>query len=437
MKAYFIGALVFILVITLGVVSATPEEYLKEFNNNNETCEVIDYFVYDYHCPWFFNSDRYCSTVSTFYRCCTEDKCTTIILDLQSKRFLGDSYSTELIDLNYIKYNLRNGNISQTPFQLEGFDVCSSFGSKEIRQESVNLAASAAESISPLVLEAEKARDVKNIVQNARKIGAVNKFNPYILVAGFTCNYNSEKLNTAVESIANTNAYLNNINKDYAREGYLYGLSSEIDITRANLKSYVESPVSMTRGAANWFINTIVWLFNLASHPGETPGDIPKTEYQVAQEAYGKVAGYNLYLHNPNNAAILQAQNTRISEKDRAYISEYNRFNVEYQKVREIKPSFLKVLFTDLFKNPNYNISYADSLFTEAKSLKNAGEKNYQLNKFNSAIGTISNTKNYLNDSYAIYLRENGIERNYSIWPFIIILILVLVGYFGYKALVI
>ena len=433
MKAYFIGALVFILVITLGIVSASPEEYLKEFNNNNETCEVIDYFVYEYHCPWFFNSDKYCSTVSTFYRCCTEDKCTTVILDLQSKKFLGDSYSTELIDLNYIKYNLRNGNISQTQFQLEGFDVCSSFGSKEIRQESVNLAASAAESISPIILEAEKARDVKNVVQNARKIGVVNKFNPYLLIAGFTCNYNSEKLNIALESLANTNAYLNNINKDYAREGYLYGLSNEIDITRTNLKSYVDSPVSMTRGAANWFINAIVWLFNLASHSGETPGNIPKTEYQIAQEAYGKVVGYNLYLHNPNNAVILQAQNTRINEKNSAYIYEYNQFNEEYQKVKRVKPSFLKVIFTDVFKNPNYNISFADSLFAEVRNLKNAAENNYQENKFNSAMENISNTKNNLNVSYNIYLREEEIERHYSMGPFIIILILILLGYLGYK----
>jgi hypothetical protein len=433
MKVYLNLVLAFFLVVTLGIVSASPEEYLHEFSNNNETCEVIDYFVYDYSCPWFFNSDRLCSTVPTFYRCCTNDKCTTVIFDLQSKKFFRDSSSVELIDLNYIKYSLRNGNISQTQFQLTGFDVCSYFGSKEIKQESVNLAASAAESISPLVLEAERAKNVKNLVQNARKIGIVSKFNPSTLVAGFTCNYNSKKLNIAVESLANTNAYLSNINNNYAREGYISGLSSEIDIARTNLKSYVESPVSMIRGTTNWLANVFVWLFNLSSHPGKIPEGIPKTEYQVAQDAYAQVNSYNLYIHNPNNANILVAQNSRISEKNSSFIYEYNIFNKEYQEVKKIKPSFLTVLFTDVFKNPNYNLSYGNSFFKEASRLKDSGERNYHLNKFNSAIENISNAGSYLNLSQEIYLREQGVKRNYSIWPFFIIAFLIALSYFGYK----
>lgn len=420
------------LVITLSNVSAESEEYLNEFNVPGESCQVIDYFVYDIKCPSFFNSDRHCTTVPTIYACCNEDSCTTIIFDLQNKIFLGDKYNSEIIDLNFIKYGLNNGNISETQFNLKGLDICSPFGYKEIKQESINAAASAAEAISPL-LEVEKAKKIEKTIKVARNVGAVNKFNPAVLAASVTCTYNSEKLNLAIESLANTNVYLSNIKNNYAREGYVYGLTTQIDIAKANLKIYLDSPVSMARGATNWFINAISALFKFAFNPTSGNIEIEKNEYQLAQEAQSQLSGYNLYLHNPNNAQIITNGNVRVNSKISEYNDEYNSFIVNYQRVKGLKPSFLTVLFTNFFMDPNYNISEANSYFEKAKNSKILAEKSIKVYKFNTATSYINESSFYLNLSEPLYIREQQVDRKWDFLPFFILVLIIAGIYFLYQ----
>lgn len=420
------------LVATLSNVGATSEEYINEFNIAGESCEVIDYFVYDIKCPSFFNSERYCNTVPTIYACCNQDLCTTIIFDLKNKIFLEEKYNSEIVDLNFIKYSLNNGNISETQFNLKGFDICSSFGYNEIGQESINVAASAAESISPF-LEVEKARKIEKTIQVARNIGVVNKFNPAVLAASVTCTYNSEKLNQAIESLANTNAYLLNIKNNYAKEGYIYGLTTQIDLAKANLKIYLDSPVSMARGAANWFVNAISALFKFASNSSSGKIDIEKNEYQLALEAQSQLSGYNLYLHNINNAQILTKQNARVNTKISNYNSEYSLLSTNYLRVKNLKPSFITVLFTNFFMDPNYNLSEANSYFATAKQSKGIAENSIKVYKFNTALSYMNQSSNYFSLSEPLYLREHQIERKLDLWPLFLAVLFFVLGYFVYK----
>ena len=184
------------IVLTMSSIEAKAEDYLGEFSLESETCEIIDYFYYDIKCPTIFNSDSLCTRVPVFYACCKESECSTIIFDIQKKSFLEDKHAKELIDLNYIKYNLHNGNLSMIQFDLNGFDVCTYFGKKELRQESLNLGASVAQNIDP---------SLSNKINTAKKLGKVSKFNPTIFIASVGCNYDNDNLEVAMESLSKCN----------------------------------------------------------------------------------------------------------------------------------------------------------------------------------------------------------------------------------------
>ncbi len=401
-----------ILIISINLVQANAEDYLNEFNELGETCRVVDYFVYEYNCPTFFNSQRYCSTVPTFYECCSEESCTRVIFDLENRKFLEEKYNSELIDLNYIKYYLKKGDLSEIQFELNEFDVCYPFGTNKIRQETINLAASTSETIAP-ILGAEKAREINTVVKSARSVGAVSKFNPAILAASISCSYDNKKLNNAIESLLNVNTYLSNIRNDYAKEGYIYGLTTNLNLAKNDLKIYTESLVSISKGAFDWLINVFRALFNLNVDEGL---EIEKTDYQLAQEAYGKVLDYQSYLHNPNNHEIILAQNIRINKKVTEFNEEYESFNRKYGGVKEIKPSFFSISYVFLFKSPNYNLSEANLLLENSKKLQDLAVKDFKARKFNSASNKLIRAQEYLNQSETIYVRENNITRSFSLF---------------------
>jgi len=435
MRSMILLTFVILISVTLVYASAS-EEYISEFNNLDETCEIIDYFVYDIRCPIFFNSERYCSSVPVFYKCCSKEDCITILFDAQNADFLSNSLNSELINLNYIKYSLDNGNMSLTQFDLKGFDVCSYFGTDEIRQESVNIATSTAENIAPTVLNAEKAHKVKKTINTAKKVGKVSKFNPTTLIASVSCVYDDKKLKQAIESLYSCNSYLSNIQNNYAKEGYITHFTEEVNLARLNLKEYIDSPTAQIRGGTNTLFNMIASIFRFFMDLGsgkEAKLEIEKTELDLAREAYSMVSNYNPYIENPNNALILLRHNTRINSKISEYNFEYNSLTTDYKKIKSLKPSIFRVLLTNFFMKPNYNISTADKYFSNAKQSKRNAENLIKVYKFNSAINQISHSSNYLNLTEPIYVRENKINRRIDVVFLFILIILGIAGYFLYE----
>ena len=409
------------------------EDYLGEFNNSGETCEIIDAFVYDVAYPKWWDSEHSLTTLPTFYQCCSGESCTTIIFDIKNKVFLQKEYLAELINLNYIKYNLISKNISEGTFISRGTDVCSYFGGKEIAQETANLASESFEKITP-VLSSESAYKVKSTINTAKKIGAIERFNPSTLIVSVGCNYDNKILKQAVEDLSTCNFYLTNIKNNYAKSGYTQKLNNQISLTKSQLKIYLDSKTAIVRSGANSLLNTLggivnffVSLFTWSQHPNSAPPTltIEKTEYRIAQDVYQQISEYHIYLENPNNEAILQKQDNRINYKKVEFQKDYAIFNGELQEVSKMKPSIISVYFIDLFYKPNYNLSQGFEYFERARDSKYVSERLFFESRFNSAEDISSTILSDLNLSRVVFTRENLVERHFDKrWIYFIIFIL-------------
>lgn len=271
----------------------------------------------------------------------------------------------EIIDLNYIRYNLHNGNLSENYFDIKGLDLCNYFTLSDLRGESLNLASEVVES-GVLMAQTGKTYQVSKTINTARKAGVIGKFNPTIFISSVACGYDNKKLKIALEVLAQANSYLSNINYGYSQEGYVNSLTNSISSAKYYLDEYIKSPVAMVRGGTNWFLNALKFLFGTAMNPTEKQ-EIEKTEYQIAQEISGAITNYNFYLSNPNKEEIILKSNKRVNLKTNQFYMKYNPFLERYNSVKNINPYALNILFTNVFFNPNYNLSTGKDCFNNAK----------------------------------------------------------------------
>lgn len=418
----FLYLILLICIFSFGIVNANfAEDYKDEFSIDGETCEILDVFVYDISNPWFFNSQRKYTTYPVIYHCCKEDECIPVVFDGNHKTFLHDSYMKEIIDLNYIRASLHNGDISENYFQVSGLDLCTYFGFKDAKKQTLNLASGVVES-GALMVGTRSAYQVSNTISTARKVGLIGKFNPTSLVAGVGCGYDNKKLNIAIENLALLNAYLNNLNDGYSQEGYVSNLTNAVSLSKYYLDEYVKSPTAMVRGSANFILNIFKGLFSFSQNPNEDL-EFDKTEYQIAQDTLREISGYNFYLNNPNNERIITESNHRVTMKSQQFEEIYLSFMGQYSKVYSLKPNFIKVLWTNIFYSPNYNLTEGISCLDNLTRDKEMAEEYYSENKFNSAINKINNSNSLFNCSEEVFIREVSIKRNFDKnWVYFVIL---------------
>lgn len=415
------------------VFSANAEEYLKEFSVESENCSIVDAFLYKVYSSGFLFAS-YSTTVPVFYDCCSGDTCTPIIFDVYKENLLDNVDIKELIDLNYIKVNLNNGVLSEKQFISNGIDVCDSFGQKKLNQESVNLAANAVESSTPL-MKAETAYKVTQTIETARKLNVIGKFNPTVLIASVACKHDNKVLNQVVESLVTCNAYMTNIRNNFAQSYYVENLDSCITKAKTILKSYLDSTTAQVRGIINIILN-LIWgllkpIFSVISNPlGPVSGfKIEKTEFEIAQGIYKDISGFNANLRNPNNADILKKYSERIEEKQNEYNKEYLIVNQKYDEVNLIKPSSFRIFITNLFKEPNYNISEGISYFGDATNFKSMSETSIKRYRFNTAINQLKLADTNFDNSKDIISREENIKRKFDKrWLIAVIIVLVFLG---------
>jgi len=417
-KFFLLFCCITFIVLIPVVFSANAEDYLSEFSVEDENCSIIDAFLYNVYSPGFL-FDSYSNTVPVFYDCCSGNTCTPIIFDVYNEKLLGEEEIKELINLNYIKVNLNKGVLSEKQFISTGVDVCDSFGQKELNQESVNLAANAVESSTPL-MKAETAYKVTKTIETAREINVIGKFNPSILVASVVCRRDNKVLKQVVESLATCNAYMTNIRNNFAQSYYVESLDNCITNAKTRLKSYIDSTTAQVRGVINFILN-LIWglfkpIFNVISNPLAPVSEfkIEKTEFEIAQDIYKEISGFNANLKNPNNVDVLKKYSDRIEEKENEYKKGYDIVSQKYDEVKVIKPSAFRILITDLFNEPNYNISEGINYFDNATNIKSMSEQSIKKYKFNTATNQLKLADVKLDNSKEIILRETNIKRNFD-----------------------
>ena len=425
------------LILILVLVSACTtspnydvSEYVNEFSNEGEKCEAIDIFQYDAYDPKLWNKNRYSKTIPVFYNCCEDSDCITIIVDLDGKRLMKDGYYQELIDLNYIKHSMNNGSLNKTSFVSKGFDSCQYHGKDKLNEESLNLVADNAEKIA----SAQKSKDAKKVVKvvkTAKSLNVVSPFNLADFGLSVACNYNDEKLKVAVEKITECNLYLSNIQKNYARTGYVPTLETCLDSARANFKEYIDLYLAKVKHVADKTFNILSAIWNLLQYSANPTSNIEKTDYEIARDIYHEIEDKKLYLRNPDKADIFNKYKQRVSQKQ----ADYDRLRLGVESAFTIadnnKPSSVKVFFSDLFKEPNYNLSEANSLYKNTKKTQKLCESMHSEVKFNSAIKCMDDLEERYKSSNEVFERENKILRSFdNTWKYVLILIILPIAVF-------
>ncbi len=432
--------LLIILFACVSLVSAyDTSEYLKEFSNEGETCDAIDIFEYNQYDPQWWNNNHFSQTIPVFYLCCKYSQCTTIIVDLRDKSLMKDDYYFELIDLNYIKFSMNNGDLTKTSFVSKGLDSCYYHGGDRLNQESLNLVADTAETIA-LSQKSKQAKQVVDAIKTARALELISPFSIADFGLSVACSYNNKKIKEAVEKIAECNLYLSNIQNNYAETGYVYKLDTCLDDARSNFKEYRDMDFAKVKNAADKTINIIAAIINFFKGLFEDPANInaefnvEKTEYEIAGEIYNEIKDKKLYFHNPYKHDIFDKYAKRIIQKR----NEYDKFKLDadmaYSIAYSTKPNPIRVFLSNIFNEPDYNLTDGIKLYKNTRKAHKNCEIMYSHVKYNSAIECMNIVKQGYNLSTEIFKRENEIIREFdNRWKNALIIVVLLVVFLSVK----
>lgn len=443
-KSIWLGAFAIVLLVTIpSLIASSADEYLTEFNNEGETCQIVDAFNYEIPSPTFFNSDHFASTVPVFYYCSTSESNILVVFDIYNRKFYDDNTLSDTIDLSYIRHNLNVGNLSDTNFIHSNIDVCNDlFGSDKLNQQSVNLAAKTIEAAKPL-MTTQTAKDISTVIKIGKVAGTIKEFNPTTFVVSIGCNYNNKDLKRATETLAMCNAYLSNIGNGFTRYGYVNELSSCISTAKTTLKGYIDSPLSQVREVADTAYAHITALmvkplsdFMQGKTPDLTNIKIEETEMSIARRIYNNLGNNQLNLKHPQKNSIINQEKARIMEKETTYTHSLARLQNKYDSVRKIQPNVLNIWFTGLLMTPSYNLSLGIESINNASQKISIGQTMYNQYKFNSAITALITADTDIDSANVTFTRENAVVRKIK-WSHIMyaIIIAVIVAFITMKVI--
>lgn len=440
--ALFLVVLFLCIGISTNVLAQDANEYLNEFSNPEETCQIVDVFTYQVPDPVLFNKHNYKSLVPVFYYCNSSTSNIIIIFNIYNDKFIDQNYLSEIIDLSYIRYNLETGIIKNAYFINSGTDVCSDFfGTKELNQESVNLAAKTAESAKPL-MNAKTAKDISTAIKIGKAATLIGEFNPATFVVSIGCRYNNKDLKQAAESLALCNAYLSNIQNGFTRLGYVSELSTCVNTAKSQLKHYTDSTLSQIRDVANSLyapakVLIITPFFDMLK--GKTPNlnaKIEETEMSMAKRIYSELSADLTNINHPNNALIIQKQNTRIDEKTKDYTLHLIKTQGNYTIVKDAKPSTIKIWLTNIFMTPKYNISSSTTYQHDAREEITLSQDLFREYKYNSATFTLNAADSDLTIAKQIIDRESTVIRKINWWIVILTAIIIVIIFLVTKEII-
>ena len=400
-------------------------EYVNEFSNDGEFCEPIDFFEYQQWNQRWWPFSHYSRAFPVFYQCCKNNECVAVIVDLNAKDLLKDEYFNELIDLNYIKYSLSSGNLTKTYFVSNGLDSCFPYGGEHLRKGSLNLVADTAEQIAS-VQKTKTAKQVSNVIYFARSLELISPFNVADFALSVTCNYNNAKIKKSIEKLAECNLYLSNIQNNFARTGYVYRLDTCFDEARLNLNEYHENEIAKIKNVVDKTANVLYVIYDflrgLFEYPLElrTNLSIEKTEYELAERISAEIAGKKAYIHNSDRERIFLNYANRIMEKRDKFNKKADIINQKITSVGNKIPNPIEVVFSDIFYEPNYNLSSARDLVDFSSKNYDYCSKLFSEVKYNSAVRCLNDSENNINNADSIITKEIAINRKFDErWNFI------------------
>lgn len=443
MKLGFFISFLFAIVLVPTASGLDYNEYIDEFGNEGEVCSPADIFEYHQFDPKWWDSDYFSQTIPVFYQCCKNNECVVVIIDIMNKQLLYDDSVKELLDLNYIKNSLRSGVLSETYFVNSGTSLCNSYGGDELNKETLNLVAGSAEEIAS-AQKTKQGKQVITLVRTAKALEIVSPFSALDFGLSTVCSYNNQKIKRAVEALAECNLYLNNIEKNFARSGYVYQLNSCFVVARNSLKEYQGSHIAKAKFLADEatgvidmllrpVINIILNLFSGNTLPVELKAP-EETEYEIALKVYKEIEPKQAYLGQPEKENIFNRYILRINEKNNEYLQEYSRIHGRVEALDSRVPAWINREVTDVFYEPNYNISTGISLLQEASITLDDCSKIYYEYRYNSAMNCLQSAESNYNGAESLISKEIVNKRIFDTnWIYFVLSILLLLILHGNK----
>lgn len=389
---------VFALFIVLLCILSIPhtlalesKEYLNEFSNEGESCQFVSYLNYFTQEPFLIVFSQDILTVPVLYQCCKDSHCVNIIFDLQNEEFLSTERNNELIDIFYIQSNINSGKIDEDAYMIgDAFDICEYFGVDKLQKQTVSLSAEVAEVSKPLMNTKTK-QVVTEVIKTGKITGAITKLNPETFIASAVCYSNTWGLNKAYEKLTECRGYLHNIKNSVSQEGQKTQLQTCNEDAKIVLNSYIDSPISKGRYAVNTVGNAITGFFGFVKDISDNPSEIPefkmeKTSYEESQETLSKIQDFDKLMEDPYKYSKLNEFNTRIQQKNQYANTALVIVKENLTASKKSLPNVFEVFLTNIFYEPNYNLSQIDYDLMTAETNVRQSEGSLSRYKFNSVI---------------------------------------------------
>lgn len=433
MKKLIVWLGIFIL-LSIGVLATNAEDYITEFNEPGEICSIDNEFVYYISSPTLFDKERYIVTRPILYRCCSQSKvCIMVVFDIQQEQPMTEQYLSEIFELDNIKKEIDNGDLPKNLyFFKESFDICNYFGIPTLKQESANLAGGVAETITKSSTS-KVAKTVYVSVRGARALGLIGVVNPLNLVTSAACYIDGKELKLALEKLTECDGYLSNIDNRQVIAGQVDKLKTCAAESSGLLKEYTGSITAQIKNGVDKIGNAITgaWTFfkgEMKDPSADNKFEFKETEYELAQKALEKVLSINPRLECPNKEGLIAGHKIRLSLKDKEVSEQLNQLGTQLNNITDNMPGLFTRFFSDIFKEPNYNLSNSESLIEDTKRSLQDRVNLYYNYRYNSALNDINHTETLLLDAEAIIVRENNVKRVFDKRWWIIIGSLIILG---------
>ncbi len=424
MKKTLLIGIVLCLVFLSSVHAAEYEAYLSEFNNPGEVCTLADGFYY--------LNQYQTTTLSSIISCCQESNCIDIPFDTRNFKEYQKEDLREIFEVKHVRKQMSEGKISPNLYSFgDNFNFCNYYGFDSLKDESLNLANLFGEKAQPY-LPTNAQKIVVGASKTGKALGFISEFNPGVFVTSVVCSGLIDQEKEAIQQVAICNQYTANLRSGNSYYGIVEDLKYCNSQASTKLKAIKDSMFMQLKGVVDIAGNAVTGLFSWAfGDPVHNELKIKKSTYEIVLEAYNKISKEDPNFGNSQSDSKSNAALLRLSEKNTLATTQYNQLDNYNNKVIELKPSFLKMLITNIFMNPNYNFTDYDNQMPQAKNSLNVMQQDIQISKYNSAIFLTQNINSSLNISEANIIRENQIKRNWDYFAIILTIAIIILAIYG------
>lgn len=415
-KTILIIALLIAVASQVAAYELSPDTYLNEFNNANESCNYGDAF--------FYTTSSNVLSFNVVYNCCkSEGYCILLPFDILNKKVYDYNNEVEIFHALYARDAIRAGNIKPDNYYLQSVDICNYFGEK-FDEQATSLGIEAGETFTP-----EKYKQTFKIIKNAgQATGLISEFDIGVFVLSVTCNKMSK---VEKEAFLKVGECYQNIKALESGTSY-YSQTSQIiscnEESKVMLKFILDSWAQQLKNVANTLVALGKALFVdpiKSAMSNQMPTfKVSPTSYEIVQQVYNKISSETQFFKNPEATDLSDKATSRFNQKYSNSTSVYYSLLNKYNLIKQNISGKFSESFSNFFMNPNTD-------YTKEREISSSIKDNLDLmaslindGRYNSASSLGNNISLQFEDLDKVMLSNTQPEQKLDYFRIFIILLI-------------